>query len=334
MMSQCDTLMFSDLLCRYNYNLKSLSSMEKDAEPVGWRTPRRFRGFLVANCTVGAVAVFSHFLSAKALERFSDFRVKDAASMLLLRGEDWFRMYLASCSRIAAFLAVICASASSKKPLLGEKRTKGPKDGDAIWLLLRAFGSAAVLETVAMAASTRWLGRKEIARWHFSWFLGFVRKSFFFEVVFDFFHYWSHRVCHEVPFLYQFHKSHHKYLHPSPLSTYQQDSVDLILTNVVPQISSLSLLKSACGITFSPFEYSLLISYKVFVEIAGHAGIETNATSFPQFAPLPKLLGIEMRTKDHDAHHAFPQKSCNFSKRFVLWDKMFGTFMRNSKTSL
>lgn len=37
------------------------------------------------------------------------------------------------------------------------------------------------------------------------------------------------------------------------------------------------------------------------------------------------MLQIELRADDHQRHHI--QASCNFSKRFSLWDRLFGTFV-------
>lgn len=36
------------------------------------------------------------------------------------------------------------------------------------------------------------------------------------------------------------------------------------------------------------------------------------------------MLQIELRADDHQRHHI--QASCNFSKRFSLWDKLLGTW--------
>ena len=58
--------------------------------------------------------------------------------------------------------------------------------------------------------------------------------------------------------------------------------------------------------------------------VAGHCGCHSDATSFPQCVWLPRLLGIALTTRDHDAHHTRP-KACNFAKRFTLWDRAFGT---------
>jgi hypothetical protein len=58
--------------------------------------------------------------------------------------------------------------------------------------------------------------------------------SFVVEIIFDFFHYWSHRVLHTNKFLYiNIHKKHHRYRHPTSLLTFYQDPLDLIITNSI-----------------------------------------------------------------------------------------------------
>jgi len=152
----------------------------------------------------------------------------------------------------------------------------------------------------------------------------FIPKSFFFEIIFDFFHYWTHRVMHEKKFLYKnFHKKHHKHIKLEPILTFYQDPIDLLLTNSFPMILSLYIFK--LFLNLSLFELSLIIIYKIIIEIAGHSGIISNpTTSFLQFIWLPKLLNMELYTEDHDKHHTLIY--CNYSKRFSLWDKIFGTF--------
>ena len=75
-------------------------------------------------------------------------------------------------------------------------------------------------------------------------------------------------------------------------------------------------------------EHTLLLVYKAFIEISGHSGkVLLKATSFPQWKWLPIFFGIELYTCDHHTHHRNPKT--NFSKRFVLWDKVFSTHLRN-----
>ena len=164
----------------------------------------------------------------------------------------------------------------------------------------------------------------------------FVNKSsslfpfilFVYEFIFDFFHYWSHRTCHRIPFLYKYiHKTHHKHHRPSILSTFYMHPLDYILTNIVPhKIAMLVVHKYITDI-----EYEILLAYKVYIEIAGHSGVDSNSPSFPVF---PTLFGFALQTKDHDLHHSRPDLAGNYSKRFRIWDRVFGTYIHDSETGI
>ncbi|TMW60712.1 hypothetical protein Poli38472_000754 [Pythium oligandrum] len=150
-------------------------------------------------------------------------------------------------------------------------------------------------------------------------YAAFIPQSLLFELVFDLFHYVMHWTCHQVSWLYQHvHKRHHKHLHPCALSTYEQDGIDLCLTNVLPFVFASKLAPVG-----SVFQLHLLFAYKTYVEVAGHSGLEIKGFSFPQM-PLINLTGICLRVHDHDLHHTHPRY--NFAKRFAFWDKLFHTF--------
>ena len=175
--------------------------------------------------------------------------------------------------------------------------------------------------------------------------LVFVGLSLCFEVVFDFFHYWTHRFCHEcgrprprlpavaraaLRALHRGHQTHHASGGQgglSPVLTYEQSLVDVVFCNALPALAALALL-SAAGVSIDDGDLALLWTYKAYVEVAGHAGCHSRATSFPQCVWLPRLLGIALRTADHDAHHHRAKaRGCNFAKRFTLWDKAFSTYV-------
>ena len=155
--------------------------------------------------------------------------------------------------------------------------------------------------------------------------LFFIPISFMFEIIFDFFHYWSHRIMHSAPTLYKLtHKQHHKHISLMPVITFVQDPIDLIISNMFPNVMTLIIFQ-LLQIKMSLFVYICILMYKSYVEVAGHCGIENNKTcSFPQCIWLPKLFGIELYSKNHSKHHSNP--NVNFSKRFNLWDKVFGTW--------
>jgi Delta7-sterol 5-desaturase len=148
----------------------------------------------------------------------------------------------------------------------------------------------------------------------------FIPISFIFEIIFDFFHYMSHRLLH-YKFLYKYiHKTHHKFSNPTAIIAFYQDPIDLIITNSIPTILTLSIINN---ISYELF--NIIIVYKMFIEISGHIGKKMYPTcSFSQFIWLPKFLNIELYTEDHDLHHS--QNNCNYAKRFSLWDKVFGTY--------
>ena len=149
----------------------------------------------------------------------------------------------------------------------------------------------------------------------------FIPKSFLFELIFDFFHYWTHRILHSNKFLYvHIHKKHHKFNYPMPILTFYHHPLDLIITNSIPQILTLCIFPSN-----SLFQFNLILSYKSFIEINGHSSKKIYPCgSFSQFIWLPRWLNISLYSEDHTHHHS--SNFCNYSKRFSLWDKQFNTY--------
>jgi sterol desaturase/sphingolipid hydroxylase (fatty acid hydroxylase superfamily) len=148
----------------------------------------------------------------------------------------------------------------------------------------------------------------------------FIPYSFIYEVIFDFFHYTTHRLLHNKHLYKYLHKKHHKFKHPISIITFYQDPLDLLITNSIPTILSILLFRK-----ISHLQFNVILVYKNFIEISGHTGKMVHpACSFSQFIWLPKVLHIELYTDDHDLHHS--QNNCNYSKRFSLWDKVFGTY--------
>ena len=148
----------------------------------------------------------------------------------------------------------------------------------------------------------------------------FIPISFFFEIVLDFFYYWSHRGMHV--YHSSFHKDHHTHIHLKSILAFYFHPIDSLLTIVIPFIITYHITNYFY--ILSLFELCMLSSYKIFIEISGHTGYKSYPrSSFIQFTWLPRYLGIEAYTENHNIHHTNPDY--NFSKRFTLWDKVFGT---------
>jgi sterol desaturase/sphingolipid hydroxylase (fatty acid hydroxylase superfamily) len=157
-------------------------------------------------------------------------------------------------------------------------------------------------------------------------YMVFIAKSFIFELIFDLFHYCAHRIFHAYPFLYRnIHKKHHEIVHPSAGTTFHMSIVDLLLGYSLPLLLCTQILNMSNYMSFSCLEFNLMTVYLTYQEVGGHMGKYMSPTSsFPQCIWLPKLLGIELYTEDHDLHHT--KVKYNFSKRFKIWDRIFNTY--------
>ncbi|EGZ27807.1 hypothetical protein PHYSODRAFT_472110 [Phytophthora sojae] len=229
-------------------------------------------------------------------------------------------VYVASLLRILAMVKWFEMVSTTKAKIHGPKRVQLTQEQSAA-IYRRIFMLAVPTECISF-----WFAQQTIAEDSVDWrsflteYAWFVPKSLLFEVLFDLFHYCMHWTCHSSAWLYQHvHKQHHLHLHPCPLSTYEQDGVDLFLTNMLPFFLAWSL-----SFPFSAFQLHLLFAYKTYVEVAGHSGLEVKGFSFPQMPLLNNVTSICLRVHDHDLHHTHPR--WNFAKRFSLWDKVFGTF--------
>lgn len=212
------------------------------------------------------------------------------------------------------------------KPLIAAEKRVAPVEQFKGEFALHLFKSS-VIEALTKIALLRWRSQ---TGWSvlesmplYAWPVYFVAASFLFEIVFDFFHYWAHRTMHHFPWLYKHsHKMHHRHRYPTPIIAFYQDTFDLILSNVLPTLILFQLLAPEQPLWFM----YLFFAHKVHTEIAGHTGRDIeNTPAFQQFIWLPKWLGFELYTAQHDRHHT--QNNCNYAKRFVLWDKVFGTFV-------
>jgi sterol desaturase/sphingolipid hydroxylase (fatty acid hydroxylase superfamily) len=160
-------------------------------------------------------------------------------------------------------------------------------------------------------------------------FIYFIPWSFSFELVFDLFHYSTHRMMHHPSIYMYFHKKHHTYPHPIPILAFYQDPMDIIITNSIPMICTMYIFNTL-HICPSFIMLHWMLVYKTYIEICGHSGCNSYPTSsFPQCIWLPKWFQFEIYTEIHDLHHCL--NTCNYSKRFSLWDKVFGTYREKNE---
>jgi sterol desaturase/sphingolipid hydroxylase (fatty acid hydroxylase superfamily) len=204
-------------------------------------------------------------------------------------------------------------SSTSVKPFANNNHIE-PR-GEYIYYILQTSALEAVATYVIVPLNTN--------PNYYSVALAYIPMSFLFMVIFDLFFYGVHRFLHKTHSIW--HKQHHENIHLKPALTFYQDSIDIILSIVIPFIITTNIVQIFYPL--SSFELALLATYKSFIEISGHSGRVSNPSCcFPQFIWLPKLLGIEQYSEDHALHHTNP--NVNFSKQFTLWDKAFGTYQK------
>jgi len=153
-------------------------------------------------------------------------------------------------------------------------------------------------------------------------------------IILDFWFYWYHRLMHDVPSLWQHHRTHHLTKHPNPLLTlyadHEQEFMDIL---GIPFLSWASL--RLMGLPMGFFDWWICHQYVVFAEVAGHSGLRVHAIPPSTADWLLKLVGAELIIEDHDLHHRYGWKhSFNYGKQTRLWDKIFGTCRTRIETTV
>ena len=152
----------------------------------------------------------------------------------------------------------------------------------------------------------------------------FIELSMY-PIMVDFWFYIYHRLMHDIPWLWQFHRTHHLTKHPNTLlSLYADGWQELFDIVVIPVLAFFSV--RLMGMPMGFYETWICYEYVIFIELFGHSGLRVFGNPPLTFAPLLKLLNLELAIEDHDLHHRTGwKKSHNYGKQTRLWDTVFGT---------
>ncbi|CAF9919817.1 MAG: hypothetical protein GOMPHAMPRED_001880 [Gomphillus americanus] len=157
----------------------------------------------------------------------------------------------------------------------------------------------------------------------FSWTLPIELALY--SIVLDFWFYIYHRACHEVDFLWRYHRTHHLTKHPTPfLSAYADSEQEFIEIALVPILTwgTLRLL----GFPMGFYDWWVCHQYIIFSEAFGHSGLRIFSTAPGTSFIFLRLGNAELTGEDHDLHHRKGyRKSANYGKQTRLWDVIFGT---------
>jgi Delta7-sterol 5-desaturase len=155
---------------------------------------------------------------------------------------------------------------------------------------------------------------------------------FIYEIIYDLFFYISHYALHKNTFLYKnIHKHHHNYSNLHPYYTFYAHPLESIFCIEIPSLISILLVNYFFKLNFFTFVY--IHFYRIFIEIYGHMGegydIDDKISILSYigiYYSLVSKLSINITSNEHLLHHKILNN--NFSKRFILYDKIFNTYKK------
>ncbi|OAQ96200.1 hypothetical protein LLEC1_03083 [Akanthomyces lecanii] len=153
----------------------------------------------------------------------------------------------------------------------------------------------------------------------------FLLKLAIYGVIIDFFFYIYHRACHEVPWLWKYHRTHHLNKHPTAVhSGFADDEQEIIEIVIVPLLTFVTLW--AVGLKLNFYEWWMCFEYVTFSEIFGHSGLRIFGYVPSPITPLLAYFDMELVLEDHDLHHRRGwKKSFNYGKQTRVFDRLLGT---------
>lgn len=145
-------------------------------------------------------------------------------------------------------------------------------------------------------------------------------------VVNDFVMYWIHRIYHQNALIWPIHSVHHSAEVLTPITTYRQHPLALIIAVCVHSLV-LGLLQGLfLGVSGAEFEYSQLAGINVFY--FGFLLLVHNFHHSHIWVSFGAFWGrVLISPAQHQIHHSLELKhhNKNYGEIFALWDWMFGT---------
>ena len=153
-------------------------------------------------------------------------------------------------------------------------------------------------------------------------------------IVNDFFSYFIHYLMHKIPFLWEFHKTHHSATTLNPLTQYRIHPIELIINNV----RNILVFGFITGIfdylSHHQIDKIMFLGVNVFTFLFFFFGANLRHSHVK--LKYPKLIEyIFISPFQHQIHHS--KKKIHFNKnmgsKFAIWDYLFGTLVLSKSTS-
>ena len=153
-------------------------------------------------------------------------------------------------------------------------------------------------------------------------------------IVNDFFSYFIHYLMHKIPFLWEFHKTHHSATTLNPLTQYRIHPIELIINN----IRNILVFGFITGIfdylSHHQIDKIMFLGVNVFTFLFFFFGANLRHSHVK--LKYPKVIEyIFISPFQHQIHHS--TKKIHFNKnmgsKFAIWDYLFGTLVLSESTS-
>ena len=141
--------------------------------------------------------------------------------------------------------------------------------------------------------------------------------------------YFSHRIAHRIPLLWDLHEFHHSATEMTILSNYRISHILAAINSIIflplSALSSLFLLKTLSQSYVLPFViYVIYNAFFAFQQNLAHSSIKII---------YPKIVSyVFMSPSIHWLHHSTNENhyDCNFGNVFSFWDRLFNTYLDES----
>jgi sterol desaturase/sphingolipid hydroxylase (fatty acid hydroxylase superfamily) len=131
----------------------------------------------------------------------------------------------------------------------------------------------------------------------------------------DLMFYITHRLKHQIEWLWYFHSIHHSQEHLNAMTGFRLHFVDIIVRGAITTVPIVF-------VGGAPITWSLFIVVQTFWAFFIHANIKAN------LGPLKYIL---VSPQFHRLHHSILPKhfNMNYGERLVIWDFLFGTMAKD-----
>ncbi|MCB9093910.1 MAG: sterol desaturase family protein [Halobacteriovoraceae bacterium] len=179
-----------------------------------------------------------------------------------------------------------------------------------------------ILVPVSLVGIAEWCYQKEIGLSYLStdWSIGIPIIQF---LVLDFVIYWQHRIFHDIPFLWKFHRMHHTERYLDLTSALRFHPVEMIIS---------FFIKAIFIVLFGIYP-AIVILFEILLNglaMFNHANLnipEEIDTLLRKFIVTPDMHRVHHSSKSEDIHH-------NYGFNLSIWDYLLKTYKKISKNDL